>query len=344
MYKNDNFHNENKGSANRHIDYVDISSGKKQMRRKLAWGKIISTIFFTLLGTFGGALIYAYNILNSFNYKEIDDGQSQSENMEDGNDETFINDNMVLNVLLLGSDSQSAGDGGRTDTILLLSVDARHKKLKLTSFMRDTWVKIPGYNLDRLNAAYTHGGAKTTAATIKYNFGIKIDRYALVDFDSFERIVDSIGGIDIELSHAEVNYINKESGDKNFLKGSGKMHLSGKQALMHARNRNSVGSDYDRTERQRSVIMAIFEKGKTLNIGQITKLIATIAPMITTDFKTSEITKLASGALKYFNFSVEQFRIPTDDNVRDETIDHKMVLVINDVRKAREDLRKFIYE
>lgn len=327
------------------IDYVDIYSGREIKKRTLDWKKIFFTILFVLTGFFGGALIYAYNILTSFNYKELDETQNQKEIADTENDSSLINDNMVLNVLLLGTDSQSAGDGGRTDTILLLSLDARNGKLKITSLMRDTWVKIPGYSSDRLNAAYTHGGAKITADTIEYNFGIKIDRYAIVDFDHFEHIVDSIGGIDMELNRFEVNYINKNCADKkSLLKGSGLMHLNGKQALMHARNRDSIGSDYDRTERQRKVIMAIFEKGKTLNIAQVTQLASTIFPMVTTNFKVSEITRMASKALTYLNFPVLQFRIPTDENVRDEIIDSKMVLVINDMKKARNDLQEFIYK
>lgn len=321
-------------------NYIDISSGKK---KNIAWGKIISTVFFTFLGIFGITLIYAYNMLHSLNYQEIGDSQDLS-HKEDENSSSIINDNMILNILLLGTDSQSAGDGGRSDTILIISLDARHQKLKITSLMRDLWVKIPGHSQDRINAAYAIGGAKLTIDTIRSNFGIKIDRYALVDFDNFEHIVDSIGGIEINLTPYEVAYINNNLGSKPFLKGSGMIHLNGKQALMHSRNRDSVGSDYDRTARQRNVITAIFNKCKSLNLGQVSKLIATILPMITTNFKSSEITGLATNALTYFKFNVAQFRLPTDDNVKDETINHKMVLVINDIAKAKRDINQFIYE
>lgn len=322
-------------------EYVDISSGR-EYSKKISWGKITSAILFTLLGVLGSALIYAYNMLQSLNYQEINDAEDQSQQLE--NESSIITDNMILNVLLLGTDSKSAGDGGRSDTILILSLDARNQKLKITSLMRDLWVKIPGHYQDRINAAYAIGGAKLTIDTIKSNFGIQIDRYALVDFDNFEQIVDSIGGIDINLTSSEVAYINKNLTGSKKLTGSGLIHLNGSQALMHSRNRDSAGSDYDRTERQRNVINAIFNKCKTLNLTQIPKLVSTILPMITTNFKSSEITRLASNALTYFKFNVEQFRLPTDDNVRDETIDHKMVLVINDMKKAKSDINKFIYE
>lgn len=327
--------------------YIDVSSGKHKKRVSLNWRKMFSFLFFLILGLAGGLLIYAYKTLYSFNYENIKDDLQFGGADGDvaGTGSLALSNDMVLNVLLLGTDSQSAGDGGRSDSILVVSVDARHKKFKITSLMRDLWVKIPGHAQDRINAAYAYGGPKLTMDTIKSNFGITIDRYAFVDFDNFEHIVDSVGGIDVDLSSAEVTYINKNSGNRNgFLRGSGLMHLNGRQALTHCRNRDSIGSDYDRTRRQRDVLKAMFEKAKTLNIAQIPKLISTIAPMVTTNFRPSEIARLASNSPQYVKFNVEQFRLPTDDNVKSETIDHKMVLVIGSLKKAREDIFSFIYE
>ena len=153
-----------------------------------------------------------------------------------------------------------------------------------------------------------------------------------------------MGGIDIELTANEVSYINTYSPEKKKLKGSGMKHLTGLQALHHARNRNSAGSDYDRTQRQRNVILAVINKLKEVNLIQITKMVSDIAPTVTTNFRTSEITKLTSKATTYLNFPTEQFRLPTNDNVKGETIDRKMVLVIKDLNKAKKDLNKFIYE
>lgn len=334
-------------SKGRHNEYVDIYSSEKRKEKKLRGTsifKIIYLTFFIILGVIGGAMIYAYNTLHSFNYEDLGDDYSDLKSGGDEISSKLANDNMILNIMLIGSDSMSTGDHGRSDSLMILSLDLRHKKIKVTSLMRDIWIKIPGQGKDRLNAAYAYGGPKLTIETIERNFGIYIDRYAIVDFDGFSGIIDSLGGIDLELSASECAYINKYSGDSNILKGSGLKHLTGLQALHYSRDRNSIGSDYDRTSRQRNVIKAVVSKLKQANIGQITELLTIVGPMITTNFKTSEISRLATKSLTYLNYDVEEFRLPTDDNVRDETFSQKMVLVIKDLDKAKSDLSNFIYE
>ena len=320
--------------------YIDIYSGKKAgSKTRISWKKVFSFVFFLAIGITGCAMIGVYRTLHSFHYDELNKTVNET-----ADDSDLVNDSMVLNTILIGSDSMSTGDGGRSDSMILLSLDARHKKIKLTSFMRDMWVTIPGYGQDRLNASYAFGGAKLTIDTIKKNFGVLIDRYAVVDFEGFSQIIDTLGGIDINLTADECAYINKYSGDKHTLRGSGVKHLTGLQALHYSRDRNSIGSDYDRTGRQRTVLKAVVEKLKTANIAQITELISTLGPLVTTNYKTSEISRIAAHALTYLNYPVEEFRLPTDDNVRDEIYSQKMVLVINDPAKAKNDLHKFIYE
>ena len=333
-------------NPNKHEGYVDIYSSerkKQRIKNRVAISKIFYTMFFVILGVIGGLMIYAYRTLNSFNYQDLysnDDDIILQDN--DGNN--LVNDKMVLNVMLIGSDSMSAGDQGRSDSLLILSLDIRHKKIKVTSLMRDIWLTIPGHGQDRFNAAYAYGGPKLTIETIEKNFGIYIDRYAVVDFEGFSNIIDSLGGIDMELTSPECSYINKYSGDPHILKGAGVKHLTGLQALHYARDRNSIGSDYDRTSRQRNVIKSVVNQLKTANIAQITDLLSKVGPMVTTDFKTAEISRLATKSPTYLNYPMEEFRLPTDDNVRDETYSQKMVLVINDMSKAKRDLLNFIYE
>ncbi len=333
--------------ANSKKGYVDIYSSerKKEKRKKLLpLGQLLSLIFFLIVGAAGIGMIHAYNTLHSVNYDNTyyEEGFTPAEEVakKDG----LLNDNMVLNILLIGSDSMSTGDHGRSDSLLILSLNIRSKKIKITSLMRDTWVTIPGHGKDRLNASYAYGGPKLTIDTIQKNFGILIDRYACVDFEGFSKIIDSLGGIDIELSEKESLYINKYSGDKNILKGSGIKHLTGLQALHHSRNRNSKGSDYDRTSRQRDVIKAVIEALKKSNVAQITEMVTTLAPLVTTNFKASEISRLVTNCMVYLSYSLEEFRVPTDDNVKDATYSQKMVLVINDTSKVKADLKKFIYE
>lgn len=334
-------------NPNKHDGYVDIYSSERRIEKRKnrkAILKTFYTLFFVVLGVIGSLMIYAYRTLNSFNYQSLSDSDNDRVTMQDIDGNDLINDKMVLNIMLIGSDSMSTGDHGRSDSLLILSLDIRHKKIKVTSLMRDIWLTIPGYGKDRFNAAYAFGGPKLTIETIEKNFGIYIDRYAVVDFDGFSNIINALGGIDLELTSSECSYINKYSGDPHTLKGSGLKHLTGLQALHYSRDRNSIGSDYDRTSRQRNVIKAVVGKLKTANIAQITDLISKIGPMVTTDFKTAEISRLATKSLTYLNYPLEEFRLPTDDNVRNETYSQKMVLVINDMSKAKKDLLNFIYE
>ena len=325
---------------NNHSKYVDISSGKPRKIAKLTPKKIVSLVFFTILGLLGMLMIYAYMALHSFNYEGLPEDTELVD--EYGND--LISDSQVLNIMLIGSDSMSVGDHGRSDSLLIVSLDVKNKKIKVTSLMRDIWINIPGYGKDRFNAAYAFGGPKLTISTIEKTFGIRIDRYMVVDFEGFSRIIDALGGIDLELDVNECAYINTYSGDKHILKGSGVKHLTGLQALHYSRNRNSKGSDYDRTRRQRNVIRAIIEKLKDASLTQVTDFISAVGPLVTTNFKTSEISRLGASSLEYLNYPMTEFRLPTDDNVRNETYDKKMVLVINDIAKAKKDLLNFIYE
>jgi len=210
------------------------SSGKRSAVKpgKLTKKRVILNIVISVLGTLlilGGCVcIVAYTYFHRINYQEISvdntgdqqqsstfihpDSSQASETSEinpyTGN---LLNDPMVLNIMLFGADTRANADTGNSDTMVLFSIDTRHKKLKMLSFMRDTYVDIPGHGENRINAAYTLGGAALTVSTIQKNYGIKIDRYAVVDFGSFKKIIDILGGIDVPLTSEEVDYINWQS-------------------------------------------------------------------------------------------------------------------------------------
>lgn len=206
---------------------VSVSSSVRPFKKpKLKKRRIAVNVIVSVLGTLlilgGCACIIAYTYFHRINYQEItvDDGKNTIQNSyfihPNGNasqnvqayDGELLNDPMVLNIMLFGEDTRSGMETGNSDTMVLFSIDTRHKKLKMLSFMRDTYVEIPGYGENRINAAYTLGGAALTVNTIQKNCGIKIDRYAVVDFKSFKKIIDALGGVDIELTAEEIDYIN----------------------------------------------------------------------------------------------------------------------------------------
>ena len=190
-------------------------SPKKRLTKKRLVINVIAILSGILLLLGGVACIMVYICFHRINFQEINtDDPAQTGQASTGTDSqevshnNWLNDPMVLNIMLFGEDTRSGITTGNSDTMVLLSIDTRHQKLKMLSFMRDTYVTIPGYGENRINAAYTIGGAALAVSTIQKNYGIRIDRYIVVDFGCFKKIMDVLGGLDVELTEEEVDYIN----------------------------------------------------------------------------------------------------------------------------------------
>lgn len=355
---------------------VDISSNsqiRKVYNKKGRIKRILCIIFSVILLIGGSGMIYVYSLLNSLNYKEIkDDPASTSPTISDNSgdvsgftveDGELLQDSKVLNVMLFGEDNHGSDEHGRSDTMIMLSIDNRHKKLKLTSFQRDTYVYIPGHDYDKINSSYTLGGAKLSIQTIEANFGIKVDRYAVVDFDSFKKIIDTLGGVDIELSQDEIDYINYQmyknkqvDSSKTITDSPGVVHLNGQEALWYARNRglskgedgNEIGidgDDWDRTSRQRKLLETIFDSMRNADIGQIVSIVSSVGPLITTNLKKDEITALVTRALTYLDYDVEQYYIPEEGLwYYDDNTPSGSVIRISDMEAQRRKFAEFVYE
>ena len=202
---NDNF----EGTSGRNIYSHSKHGGKSRVQlgaKTLRNRKIIlsfAIILSVLLGLLGGLFLYAYKMLDSINYQSFT--SDEAEHIEGS-----AQDPMVLNVALFGVDKHDEADSrSRSDSLMILSLDSRRKKIKLTSIMRDLWVQIPGYRDNRINTAIALGGEELAIKTIEQNFGIKIDRFCTVDFEGFKDIIDIIGGIDLELTKQEAHHINQ---------------------------------------------------------------------------------------------------------------------------------------
>lgn len=207
-------------------------------------------------------------------------------------DEEEVIGGKIINILLIGQDTRDAKQRGLSDSMILISVNTETKKLVMTSFMRDLYIDIPsdrgGYYRQRINTAYAVGGMVKLNATITHNFGVEVDNNIEVDFSGFQTIVDAMDGIDIELTKAEANYMNSDSGQRWKLQ-EGMNHLDGEQALCYARIRK-IDSDFYRTERQRIVLNKLFEKVKDMGVTELLSLAKEFIPLITTDMTNSEIT------------------------------------------------------
>lgn len=373
--------------------YSYTEKGKKKEKRNLKkekrkasgkpplWRTILLCFLSVVLLISGCGLIYFYSIVGSINFKAIDDNKAQSykdistSEIKEGDesldlfDGTLLNDPKILNIMIFGEDagSDSTTDYGRSDTMIMLSIDNRHKQIKLTSFMRDMLVTIPctddagnDHGLDKLNAAYTLGGAELSVKTIESNFGVDIDRYAIVNFQSFKSIIDALGGVDIKLTQDEIDYINwqtylnKQSEERYEITDEpGLVHLNGRQALWYARNRGYEdeehpefvvsGDDFDRTSRQRNLMRTLMERFKKASFTEIVKIVGEIGPMVTTNLKKDEITTLVANSPTYLAYNIQEFRLPTGDCYKYSWYKEQSVLEITDMQLMRTQLAKFVF-
>lgn len=253
----------------------------------------------------------------------------------------------IFNVVLVGVDTRSYNLNSRSDSIILASYNKTQHSLKLVSFMRDSWVHLPERGWGRINTATVYGGTGLLINTINENFDLDVQNYVQIKFDDFRYIIDAIGGIDVELSKDEINYINRklhsDDGDwDNDIKADpGIVHLNGAQALWHCRNRSVGNSDYERTERQREVIEIIMNKLLDLNLGQATRLVFDLRNHVNTNVPLETIFELGKDALLTGEISTESARVPFDGEFWSANKNGASVLEL-DIEGNTEKLHEFL--
>lgn len=303
---------------------------KKKKKRGCGCGSAICALILAVVIAFTGCFGYVFSLMGKTQKGDTQSSVSSS---------TLKSDSRIKNILLIGLDDDKGSGVSRSDTMMLLSIDTVNKKLKLTSFLRDLWVEIPSYKSAKLNASFAHGGAPLTVSTIESNFKLDIDNYVLVNFDMFRQIIDSLGGITVDITEKEADFINRTTSSTV---NSGLCELNGKKALIYARIRK-LDSDFYRTQRQRKVITAIIEKAKHTNPVTLLQMVSDIMPLITTDFSQLNMTVLAFSALKYIKYDIEQLQVPSDDAYQSKTISGQAALV-PDLEKNTQNIISFIYE
>ena len=259
----------------------------------------------------------------------------------------------VKNILLIGNDSRSNSEDGRSDAMILISISSKTKTIHMTSLLRDIYVDIPGHDGNRLNAAYAYGGPELLMDTLEENFDISVNRYMLVNFQAFANVVDAVGGVDIEVTNEEVQYINGYLVEYNQLEGraegtdyldtslSGEIHLNGPQALAFCRNR-FIGSDFARTERQRKVLSAIFKKAPTAMLTNGGELLDGLLNNLTTNITKSEISGLMIQAPIMLTYDMVQSSIPLEGTYSNASIRGMSVLEV-DFETNKAYIQKEIY-
>lgn len=248
----------------------------------------------------------------------------------------------VINILLVGQDTKTYEERARSDTMILVSLNRKENTIKMTSFLRDTYVQIPGgYWDNRLNAAFNLGGHQLLNETLTHNFGVQIDGTVVVNFTAFKKVIDILGGVDIEMDWEEANYMATKG-----IYGcvGGVNHLDGKAALVFARMRHVSGGEYTRTERQRRMIRTILAELKKSNLVTILGLIEEILPLVSTDLTDAEIISYATLGLSVLskNPEIQSLRVPSDEAHYQDMIDGMSVMV-PDLELCRKELQEFLY-
>lgn len=243
-----------------------------------------------------------------------------------------VNNDGLVNILLIGQDRREGESRQRSDAMILCSFNPETNKLSMISFLRDLYVQIPGYEDNRLNAAYAYGGFELLKETLELNFGISVDGCLESDFEGFEKIIDTVGGVDIELTAKEAEIVGNGASE-------GLCTLNGEQALTYARIRK-IDSDFQRTARQRKIMGAVFEKAKTYSLTELAMFFSEILPLMTTDMTEDEIMTLAlTLASSFSEIEISSYIVPAEGTYKDAMIREMAVLVPN-----LYEIKKLIFE
>ena len=241
----------------------------------------------------------------------------------------------VINILLVGLDSKDALKyGGRSDSLILVSLNKKTEKISMCSFFRDSWcyMNLAGKDsYSKINASYLYGGPDALINTIENNFKIDIDYYVAVDFSSFRDIIDALGGITVEVQEYEANYINRTNPDFHIEAGPA-VKLTGKQALVFARIRKSdYDSDVSRTRRQRQVITSLIQSAKSASLSQLNNMLDTLFAYVKTDLTKSQILSYAAQALAkgWINYDIAQFTLSDKEIFRTGYVGNSAVVFID---------------
>lgn len=255
-------------------------------------------------------IILAAGVYVLLKYEKIDTEKIENENI-------IINENVnetmkeYTNIALFGIDSrdESLDSGNRSDTMMIASINNKTKEVRLVSVYRDTYLLIPkeGADYNKANLAYFYGGQEGAINLFNMNLDLDITDFVSVNFTALIDTIDLLGGIDLEISEIEREYINGYMTETSKITGKkitpltkkGMVHLDGLQATAYCRIRQTAGDDYRRTERQRLVISLIAEKAKKADVFTLNKIVDQVFPNISTSLDMGELFDLAKDVVKY---------------------------------------------
>ena len=316
-------------------------------------GLLITLAILLFLTGFGYA--YVQNLLNSTQKEEISQNEDElgigDKDFEFDYYEVYIPDDPdgedlegdlpfyfedvegITNIALFGIDAP-LGQRGRSDAIMLITIDRNSKKIKLTSIIRDSYVNIPGRGMDKINHAYAFGGPELAIRTINSNFHLDIKNFATVNFTTLPKIIDIVGGVSITVTGSEASQIPGIS-------SAGTYNLTGDQALAYSRIRK-IDSDFARAERQRTVMEAAIKKMLNQPISSYPSVLSNILPLVTTNMNANDILSISGSVVTNGIRTVEQHRFPEDPYSSGQMIQGVYYYVFNRDR-AVHSIGRYIY-
>ena len=278
---------------------------RKHKKRKIV-GIIILAVVLLIVGIYGSIVWMFYK--DTVGVVSKDEVDPKAEKVKIAEEDQKDKD--VFNVLLVGTDSRDPNsDKGRSDSMMLVSFNKKQNKSTVISFMRDTLVDIDGYGRSRLGHTYAYGGVGLTINTLNQTYGLDIQNYVTISFDNLVNVIDEIGGVEVYISEEEAEYYRK-NGMPDIVAGD--VTLTGSQALSHARNR-TLGSDFERTRRQRSVMYGIYRKIMSeKDISALLPLINYCVTQVETNMSVTEIYNMAKEVLSTEDLKMHQACAPQD--------------------------------
>lgn len=319
-------------------------SAEPQPKKKRRWWRILLIILLILLSLLAAVAIAWYTVPRAVIDANV---QSVSEFEES---EVAVTPDLppvrnVMNIALFGID-QAQGSVGRSDAIMILSIDKDHNKIKLISLARDSLVPIDGHGEEKLTHAWAYGHAKLALTTINKSYGMNITEYAYVNFEDFKKIIDYVGGVYVDLSVPERDYLNELSylGIKwPKIEATGRVLLNSAQALQYSRDREDGGAN--RTARQREVLLGIYEQARTQPLSKLTGMVPRVLQLCHTTLSGNEVVNMITWALATTptieTLSIPNSQTPTWTGVLDRG---RGWVQVYDLESAAQVLHNFIYE
>lgn len=346
------------------------SSGRRPVRRKrrpakrppaARWKMILIGIAVALCVLLIGGIGFArhevkvvFSKMNTVDFPKSNDALGIS----DYNRKYYRKENKYIkNYAVFGVDSRTTKESGRTDSLMIVSVNTKTGQINLTSILRDSYIKLAktgdsDYGYDKINAAHSYGGALMTVKTLNENFDMNITEYVEVNFKAVADIVDAMGGIELDIKKDEIENLNKFIRENNrLLKGTpsaelttpGKQVLDGKQALSYCRIRYAGNGDYQRTARQRIVLSKIFKTLKESDLKTQKQALEAALPYVTTSLSANDVWPILKAYRKSEEGPVSK-SLTNEKIVKSGTINGGWCLIFDTLEKNVQYLHKIIYQ